>query len=184
VADLVETDAFSGLELPFSAGDCRLEACAPAPIVAVAPWPGRREATDAALRGIGLAFPQPGRVIASGSARAVWAGRETAFLFGVPAPEGLEEHAALTDQSDGWAGLRLSGGASEAVLARLVPLDLRAAALAPGRAAHSLLNHMPCLIVRDAVTVFEIHVYRSMAGTAVHELSEAMRDVAARAALR
>jgi len=184
VADLFETDGFAGLGLPTVLGACRMEACAPVPITAVAPWPRRQESADAALRRIGLGFPQPGQVISNGSARAAWAGRETAFLFGAPAPEGLNEHAALTDQSDGWAGLRLSGEAAEAVLARLVPLDLRAGGLASGQAARSLLNHVPCLILREAATVFELYVYRSMAGTAVHDLTEAMRSVAARAALR
>ena len=32
--------------------------------------------------------------------------------------------AAVTDQSDAWAGLRLAGDAAREVLARLVPLDL------------------------------------------------------------
>jgi heterotetrameric sarcosine oxidase gamma subunit len=184
VAELLATDAFAGLGLPVALGGCRLEACAPAPITSVAPWPGRDAEADAALRSIGLGFPDPGQVISNGAARAVWAGRATAFLIGADLPEGLAEHAALTDQSDGWAGLRLTGDKAEAVLARLVPLDLRPGAMPPGRAARSLLNHMPCLILRETEAAFEIHVFRSMAGTAVHELHEAMRSVAGRAAIR
>jgi heterotetrameric sarcosine oxidase gamma subunit len=184
VAELIATDAFAGLDLPITAGACRLEACAPAPITSVSPWPGRIQAADAALRAVGLAFPRPGQVVAAGSTRAVWAGRATAFLIGPAPPEGLADHAALTDQGDGWAGLRLTGEAAETVLARLVPLDLRPAALAPGQAARSLLNHVPCLILREAETAFDLYVFRSMAGTTVRELGEAMRGVAARAALR
>lgn len=183
MAELAAGDPFAGIDLPGEVGGCRLEGCAPAPITSIAPWPGRKGAADAALRAIGLGFPEPGQVIAAGAARVVWAGRATAFLIGADPPEGLAEHAALTDQGDGWAGLRLSGGAAEAVLARLVPLDLRPGALPPGRAARSLLNHVPCLILREAGTAFELYVFRSMAGTAAHELAEAMRSVAARAAL-
>jgi heterotetrameric sarcosine oxidase gamma subunit len=125
-------------------------------------------------------FRQPGKMIVSGSARIIWAGRETAFLMGVAPPEGLQSEAALTDQSDGWAGLHLRGSGAEAVLARLVPLDLRLSAFAVHDAARTLLNHMPCLIFRPAETAFDVYVFRSMAGTAVHELTEAMRGVAAR----
>ena len=184
MADLKATDPFAGLGLPITAAGFRLEPCAAGPITAVAPFPGRVEKADALLRAIGLGFPQPGQVIAAGAARAVWAGRTTAFLMGAAPPEGLAENAALTDQGDGWAGLHLTGEGAETVLARLVPLDLRPGPFPPGSAARSLLNHMPCLILRVTVAAFEIYVFRSMAGTAVHDLAEAMRGVTARAAVR
>jgi heterotetrameric sarcosine oxidase gamma subunit len=184
VADLSVSDPFAHHGLPIVAEGFRLEASAVGPIASVAAYPGRIPQADAALRDIGLGFPKPGRVIGQGAARAVWAGRATAFLMGVAPPAELAENAAVTDQSDGWAGLRLTGSAAEAVLARLVPLDLRPAAFARGSSARTLLNHMPCLILREAETAFELFVFRSMAGTAVHELAEAMRGVAARTALR
>jgi heterotetrameric sarcosine oxidase gamma subunit len=184
VADLIVTDPWAGLGLPFSVDGCRLDASPPGPIWSVAPYPGRISEVTAALGGSGLGFPAPGQVIAAGAARIVWAGRETAFLIGAPPPAGLEAQAALTDQSDGWAGLSLTGERSVAVLARLLPLDLRATSFPPGRSARGLLNHMPCLILRDTDAAFDLLVFRSMAGTAVHEVTDAMRGVAARAAIR
>ena len=184
MVDLSETAAFAGQALPIEAGDCRLAACGWQAITAIAPWPGHHGAVDAALRGLGLGFPAAGEMIVAGKARAVWAGRETAFLMGEDAPRSLAEHAALTDQGDGWAGLHLSGAGAAATLARLVPLDLRLSAFPAGSVARSLLNHMPCLILRPAPEAFEVYTFRSMAGTAVHELAEAMHGVAARAALR
>lgn len=184
MADLTVTDPCAGLGLPITSGGCRLDSCAPGPIWSIAPYPGRAPAADVALKALQLGFPAPGQVIAGGAARAVWAGRETAFLIGVAPPAGLEAQAALTDQSDGWAGVSLSGEGAVAVLARLLPLDLRTDPFPPGRSARSLLNHMPCLVVRVTDAAFELYVFRSMAGTAVHELAEAMRGVAARAAIR
>jgi len=184
VADLTVSDTFAGLGLPFAIGNCRLEAAAAEPIISVSPFSGQVDTVERALRGIGLGFPEPGQVLAAGAVRAVWAGRATVFLMGGAPPDCLADHAALTDQGDGWAGLRLSGTDAEAILARLVAQDVRHAAFPPESAARSQLNHMPCLILRVTETVFEIYVFRSMAGSAVHELSEAMRNVAARAALR
>ena len=104
------------------------------------------------------------------------------FLIGA-APEGLAGVAALTDQSDGWARMRLQGPGAEAVLARLVPIDLRVAAFPEGAVARSGLNHMMMVLMREGPQAFQIMVFRSMAGSAVHELAVAMKALTARAAL-
>ncbi len=92
---------------------------------------------------MGLAFPAPNPSARRQSARLVWTGRDQAFLMGAdPAP--LAAHAALTDQSDGWAGLALEGAAAVDVLARLYPLDLRA--MPVGSAARAPLNHMSSVL--------------------------------------
>ena len=85
----------------------------------------------------------------------------------------------MTDQSDGWAVMRLEGAGARDVLARLCPLDLRAPVFKRGHTARSLLGHMNASITRVGVNAFEIMVFRSMANTAVHELNEAMKSVAA-----
>lgn len=171
-----------GLELPLERGRVRLSALPSVSITAIQPFPGQTAAVDAVLRPLGLRFPVPGESVATAGARLVWAGRETAFLFGAPAPDGLRAHAACTDQSDGWAGLRLDGSDAEAVLARLVPIDLRAGLFGVGACARTPLNHMQALILRAADETFDLHVFRSMAATAVHDLADAMRAVAARQA--
>ena len=84
------------------------------------------------MKTLGLAFPEPGTWAAKGGARIVWTGREQAFpdRRSCAALEG----AAVTDQSDGWAGFTLSGPGAEAVLARLVAWTC-ARRLSGGRAA-------------------------------------------------
>ena len=102
------------------------------------------------------------------------------MLFGADAPEGLKTHAALTDQSDAWAVVQLKGDMAEAVLARLVPVDLRQSHVKRGHALRTQLNHMNVHITRLGNTSFRLMCFRSMAKTMVHELSEAMGAVRAR----
>lgn len=185
MADLMASEAGAGL--PLKHGGCRLSLLADERRTLIAPFPGQAAAVSAALAALGLSFPAPGQVITAPGARIVWAGREQAMMSGAAPPVALDSHAALSDQGDGWAGFMLAGTGgvwgAEAVLARLVPIDLRAGVFPPGRSARSFLGHLPMLLVRDTADAFEIFTYRSMAQSAVHELEEAMRAVAARAAL-
>ncbi|MCR8723193.1 sarcosine oxidase subunit gamma [Frigidibacter sp. ROC022] len=148
------------------------------PITAISPFAGQEKAVNAALKPLGLRFPKPGQSLARGKARILWTGQDQAFLIGVAPPE--IPGAALADQSDGWARLRLTGALAEAALARLVPLDLRTGAFPLDATARSLLNHMPLSVTRTGTDSFDLMVFRSMATTAVHELDVAMRSVAAR----
>ncbi|MFN4153656.1 MAG: sarcosine oxidase subunit gamma [Paracoccaceae bacterium] len=145
-------------------------------ITSIAPWPGQAAVVGRAL---GMGFPAPNSVTETQSARLVWAGRDMAFLIGAAAPEGLA--ATVTDQSDGWVTLSLSGAQSVDVLARLVPLDLRATAR--GQAFRSALNHLPLIVIVEGAGAFTLLTFRSMARTAWHEIEEAMVKVAARTAL-
>ena len=151
-------------------------------ITSVAPFMGQDKALAGALKALGLSFPAPNQVSSKGDVRLVWTGRDQAFLIGA-APQGLNGLAALTDQSDGWAALRLDGPGAGDVLARLYPLDLRAAAFPVGRVARAPLNHMSSILMRPGPQSFEMLVFRSMARTAWHEAEVAMRALAARAAL-
>lgn len=178
---LIETTPCEGL-LPIREGGVTLSEAAPAAVTSVAPFRGKARAVAAALKKLGLGWPEPGQSLQSGAAACLWTGRDQAFLIGT-APEGLAGIAALTDQSDGWARMRLEGPGAEAVLARLVPLDLRAAAFPEGAVARTGLNHMMAVLVREGPEAFGIMVFRSMAGSAVHEIRVAMRAVAARPAI-
>ena len=152
------------------------------PIFSIAVFPGGAKAVAKGLKTLGLAMPEPNAFAEKKGARIVWTGREQAFLMGV-APPALEG-AAVTDQSDGWAALALSGAGAVDVLARLVPVDLRLAAFPVGRALRTQLNHMNVVILRTGDHVFEILVFRSMARTAWHELDATMHMVAARAGMK
>lgn len=174
--NLTSTPALSGL--PVEIGRTRLAAMSPGQVTSVSSFPGAD--LGAELSPLGLSFPAPGETQISGAARIIWAGRETAFLIGTPPPQGLEAKAAITDQTDGWAWVTLSGADATEVLARHVSIDLRETALPVQGCARAQFGHMQALIIRTAPDSFEIAVYRSMAGTLKHELTTAMTQVAAR----
>lgn len=165
---------------PETHGDLTLSEVALDRITSVTPFPGQDAALAQALKPLGLTMPARGRFTEQGGAALVWTGRDQAFLIGPPLETAA---AALTDQSDGWACLRLEGPGMEAALARLVPLDLRAQAFPPGTVARTALGHINCILLRRAAA-FEILVFRSMARSAHAELAEAMKRLAARAAVQ
>ncbi len=152
------------------------------PITSVAVLPGGAKAVARGLKPLGLSMPAPNSFADKAGVKIVWTGREQAFVVGAPLPALVG--AAVTDQSDGWAVLALSGVGAVDVLARLVPLDLRLNVFPVGRAVRSGLNHMNAVILRTGDYAFEIMVFRSMARTAWHEIAEALEAVSARAALK
>ncbi|MDE3079326.1 MAG: sarcosine oxidase subunit gamma [Paracoccaceae bacterium] len=178
VAELIALSASEGL-LPLTHGALTLAGAAPDRITSVLPFKGKEAAVTKALKAAhGLGFPAPGRALAKGDARILWTGRGQAFLLNAdPAP--LAGLAALTDQTDAWATLRLTGPAADQALARLVPVDLRPAAFGAGSAIRTGLNHMMAVIAR-VDDGFDIMVFRSMAATAIHELETVMKSLAAR----
>ena len=177
MANLIAKTPCEGL-LPVSLGSCTLSEVLPDAITSVAPAKGQEKpVSDALKKAFGAAFPAANRATGKEGARAVWSGAGQAFLLG-PAPKPVKG-AAMTDQSDAWAVMRLEGADAEAVLARLVPVDPRVAQFKRGHTARTMLFHMNCSLTRVGANAFDIMVFRSMAETAVHELSTAMRSVAA-----
>ena len=150
-------------------------------LTSLAPYAGQEKALDAALRARhGMRWPAPNRTTGKAGARTIWFGRHMALLAG-PAPDsGLAKHAALTDQSDAWACVELSGARAEDVLARLVPVDLRFAQFKGGHCARTMVGHMNGAIVRTGAQSFLIMVFRSMAETLMHDLKVSMEAVASR----
>ena len=163
-------------------GGVTLSEAAPRPITSIAPFRGQKAALAEALSALGFLLPAPNRFSSAATGQLVWTGRDQFFLIGTP-PGPLYGRAALTDQTDGWAALRLDGPGAEAVLARIVPLDVRAPVFAPGHAARVPFNHMSSVLMRLAPESFEVLVFRSMAQTAWHEIEAAKTVLAARGAL-
>ena len=178
--ELIAKSALEGRNLTL--GTVTLAEVDTGPITSVAVFPGGAKAVAKGLKTLGLAMPEPNSFAEKKGARIVWTGRDQAFLTGVEPP--ALEGAALTDQSDGWAALALTGAGAVDVLARLVPVDLRLAAFPVGRAIRTQLNHMNVVILRAGDHAFEILGFRSMARTAWHELETTMHMVAARMGMK
>ena len=178
--ELIAKSALEGRNLTL--GTVTLAEVEVGPITSVAVLPGGAKAVAKGLKTLGLAMPEPNSFAEKKGARIVWTGRDQAFLTGVEPP--ALEGAALTDQSDGWAALALTGAGAVDVLSRLVPVDLRLAAFPVGRAIRTQLNHMNVMILRAGDHAFEILGFRSMARTAWHELETTMHMVAARMGMK
>ncbi len=162
--DLKPANAFRSDTLPVTGEGYRIDPLPATRITALAPFPGAVDDLHARLGG----FPGPGQVLDQGDRRLVWAGRDLAFAFGEGLPEDLGKFCALTDQSDGWAGLALTGPSAQAFLARRVPVDLRKQPAAG--ALRTILGHVPVLIIL-APDRAEIWTWRSMADSLLHELT-------------
>ena len=152
------------------------------PITSVALFPGEAKAAAKGLKALGLAMPVPNTFTERNGSRIVWTGRDQAFIIGAD-PAALDG-AAVTDQSDAWAVLGISGPKAVDVLARLVPVDLRLTACPVGTALRTQLTHMNAVILRVGDYAFEIMVFRSMARTAWHEMEATLHMVAARAGMK
>ncbi|MCB4455797.1 sarcosine oxidase subunit gamma [Leisingera sp. McT4-56] len=180
MADLIAKSPCEGL-LPVTIGGISLTEEQPGSMWALAPFKGQEKALGKALEAAhGMAFPAVNRATGKAGSRAVWFGREMALLMGPEPGANLAEHAALTDQSDAWAVVRLEGPGAGDVLARLVPVDLRPHVFKRGHTVRTELKHMMASVTRTGPQAFQIMVFRSMAKTLVHDLKTAMEAVTAR----
>ncbi len=161
--------------LPISEGGVAVTEVILNQLVSVAPFAGKHKATSDALKTqCGAGLPAVNRRRGA----VTWFGHGTWMVAGDAALDGL---AAVTDQSDAWAVVSISGAGVEDVLARLVPVDLLPPVFKTNHVAKTMLGHMSVTITRTAPAEFEIIAMRSMATSMVHELQVAMRGAASRA---
>lgn len=180
MAELRAKTACEGL-LPMEIGGLTLSEMAPVSMASLAPYKGQKEALDQAMqRAHGLGFPDVNSSSQAADLRAIWFGRDQALLVGTAPDAELSRHAAVVDQSQGWAVVELSGEGAEDVLARLCPVDLRLQQFAVGASLRTEVRHMMTSVTRAGETTFMIMVFRSMARTLVHDLKTAMEARAAR----
>ena len=180
MVELIAKSPFEGL-LPISIGSVTLSQDDPGVMTGVAAYRGKEKSLSAALKKAhGMAAPGPNRALGKAGARAIWFGHGMILLQGPKAAKALGKHAALTDQSDGWAVVRLEGAGARDVLARLTPVDLRDSVFRRGHTARTELAHMMASITRIGAQSWQIMVFRGFAETLVHDLRRAMESVAAR----
>lgn len=177
MADLIALTPCEG-RLPLTVGDITVTEVVPARLTSIAPFAGQQKAVRTALKTrFGVALPAANRSARHDGVTMQWFGHGVWLINADVALDGI---AAVTDQTDAWAVVTITGDGAEDVLARLVPIDLRRAQFKTGHAARTMLGHMNVAITRTGGDRFEIMVMRSMAGTLVHELNSAIRGVAAR----
>ena len=180
MVELIAKSPFDGL-LPLTIGQAELSEVDLVQMTSIAPYKGQASVVSTALKEAhGMAAPAPNRATGKEGARAIWFGNDMMLLQGPVADGELAKHAALTDQTHGWATVRLEGADAAQVLARLTPIDLRDRHFKRGHTARTELAHMMASITRIGPQSFQIMVFRGFAETLVHDLKTAMRSVAAR----
>lgn len=183
MADTLRLEAATPLGgmAPLTIGHVTLSEADLGSLTSIAPYAGQGQALAQAFKAShGMAIPGPNRASGKDGARAIWFGRDTVLLAGPPVDNALNAYAALTEQTDAWAAVTLSGAGAEDVLARLVPIDLNADIFKRGHTARTMIQHMTGSITRVGADTFLIMVFRSMAETLLHDLRRAMESVGAR----
>lgn len=174
MADLSVSSPLAGSDLPFSVPGLAVREVDFVQMVSVAPLADADLSPIADFGGL----PEVGRWSAGDAGEVFWAGYWHWFVRGAGVAGLKLKGAAITDQSDGWAGMRLEGALTREVVARLCPLDLRLSAFGQGDVARTEFAHMMSIVIArsDGLDVF---VMRSFAKTAVHHLKDAALSVAA-----
>jgi sarcosine oxidase subunit gamma len=151
---------------------------------------GQADALAARVKDMfGIDLPHGPRRAASGSVAFAGTGPETllataengANAFAASLMETLRDQAAVVDQSDGYAVLRLSGPSVREALAKGVSLDLHARAFAVGDVAATIVSHIGATLWRlddgkDGSPVFEVVIFRSLASSFWGWLSESSAE--------
>ena len=169
-----------GNALPVTIGRVSMAEVDLGPLTLIQPFESQAAAMDDCVkRDIGLTLPKSNRSTSNSNARLIWFGHDSYLLAGGQAPD-LTALAAVSDQSDAWACVEVSGDTVEDVLARLVPVDLRASAFPMDATVRTLIGHISAALTRTGDNRILILVFRSMARSLVEDLKEAMEAVAAR----
>ena len=92
----------------------------------------------------------------------------------VKATKTLNTKAYVTDVTDGWVQLRLSGPSAAEALERLSKIDLR---MATGGSARTDLEHMGAVIVKEAPDQFLLMSMSSSAKSFAHAIEVSMSNI-------
>lgn len=90
----------------------------------------------------------------------------------------LDGVASVSDQSDGYTMIRLSGANVRDALAKLIPIDVHPLAFEVGDVASTVASHIGVTVWRlpdgpDSAPLFEVLLFRSLTRSFWHALAEA-----------
>jgi sarcosine oxidase subunit gamma len=151
---------------------------------------GQTAALAARLKeGFGIDLPRTPRRVAHGGVALAGVGpgawlataEDGGNAFAASLRKALAGVAAVIDQTDGYAVLRVSGPKVRETLAKGLPLDLHGHAFRAGDVAVSSVSHVGTTLWRLAddaggLAVFEIVVFRSLSESFWHWLSESTAE--------
>lgn len=145
---------------------------------------GREADLAAAATAAGIPLPGPGLWAQGPLWQAFWM---TPGMWMVEAPFATHEDirralqaifgdiAAITEQTDGWVRIDVTGADLPALFERLCNLDLRAAP--EGAATRSVIDHIGCYVIRRSANRISVLGPRSSAAALWHALETTARSV-------
>ncbi len=164
--------AFAGVMIAEKA-ECRITSIS-------IPENGKAPLQAALLEGFKLQIPKMGRVTTSDFADVQLLGmREKQWFLVSRSPlskqvrDGLKTYAYLTDQSDNWVRLSVSGAQCREVLARICPVDLHETKFPTGKVVRTLMAHQGVIIYRQGDGSFHLLAPRSSARSFLQALEAA-----------
>jgi methylglutamate dehydrogenase subunit D len=131
--------------------------------------------------GFGLAVPQGPAVTLAGPASLIWIGAERLNLVQeaastVDVATTVGDAGDVTDLTSGQVTVELAGATAQAVLRKLVAIDLHPRAFGPGSAATTLCGHFGVTLWQtDTQPSFRLATHRSYAQALWHSLEDAAR---------
>ncbi len=88
-----------------------------------------------------------------------------------------DQLAYLSDQSDSWVTLRISGGNCLDALERICPLDIHPSAFPVGSVARTSMEHMATIIIHEAEGSYLLLSLRSFAQSFLHAVTTSIKNV-------
>ncbi len=169
-------------------GGTRLRELTDLTILSIALPLGREATAEAAIAtALAVDIPAIGRTTTNTDSRLRLArlGRDQLFVFGHdPAPDAAARIAArldgagyVTDQSDVWTGLEMTGPDTRAALARICPLDLHPDVFPVGQIARTAMEHLGVLITCLGADAFLLCSASSSADSFLHALQTSIRNL-------
>ena len=133
---------------------------------------------------LGVVLPPAGQSLSRDGVTFLWSGAASWLAIAGSDEVGFEARlaerstglAAVTDQSDGRAILRVQGAAARNALAKLVPIDLHPSVFTVGATALTLAGHIAVQIWRVQEDTYELACFRSFAEALYEALIEASRE--------
>ena len=89
----------------------------------------------------------------------------------------LGDSGYLTDQSDSWAMIRVSGPKCRTALERICPIDLHPSTFAEGIVARTVMEHLGTIIVREGQDSFLLMSPWSSAASFLHAVQASVENV-------
>jgi methylglutamate dehydrogenase subunit D len=188
---LIPAAHFRGLQEPFPGRGVIASACDGLGLATVLVRKGRARELGQRLPGLfGIELPRGPRYVASGDVAFAGTGpgawlalrKNGGNAFAASLQEAIGDLASISDQSDGYAVLHLTGPKLPDTLAKLIPIDVHPRTFRPGDVASTVASHIGATLWRleddagDGSPVFEVAVFSSLAVSFWHALSEAAAE--------